>query len=126
MDKQSFDITAARKFQQMKREKRMLCLENRYKDACADFQNIVNMIIKKYNPRRIYPWGSLLNAEHFTKISDIDIAIEGLDGAESFFKLVAEAIEMTSFPLDIVELEHIHELQKNMILKTGRLVYERD
>lgn len=126
MDNQSFDISAARKFQQRKREKRKLSLEKRYNNACADFQNIVSMIIKKYNPQRIYQWGSLIKPEHFSEISDIDIAIEGLDSAEKVFKLIAEARDMTSFPLDIVELEHIHELQKNMIIKTGRLVHERE
>ncbi len=126
MNDQSFDIRAARAFQQQKRENRKLFLEERYLNAQADFQRIVNMIIDKYNPHRIYQWGSLMHKEHFSEISDIDIAIEGLNSAETFFRMVADASDMTSFPLDIIELEHVHELQRDMIAKTGRLIYEKE
>lgn len=126
MNNEGFDIGAARVFQQKKREHRKHLLEKKYMAACVDFQDIIGMIIEKYNPQRIYQWGSLMRQEHFSEISDIDIAIEGLNSAENFFQLMSDARDMTSFPLDIVELEHIHELQREMIKKTGRLVYERD
>ena len=31
-----------------------------------------------HNPRRIYQWGSLVETGHFTELSDIDIALEGI------------------------------------------------
>ncbi len=123
---QSFDIKAARAFQQKKREVRKQALDEKYQGACADFQRIVNMIIQKYKPQKIYQWGSLVRKENFSEISDIDIAVEGLNSAEEFFQLLADAGELTSFPLDIVELEHIHELQRDMIIQTGRLIYAKD
>lgn len=126
MNSESFDMEAARAFQQKKREKRKLLLDQKYQVAQADFQRIVRLIIEKYQPRRIYQWGSLLHKENFSEISDIDIAIEGLNSAEKFFQLLDEAGELTSFPIDIVEVEHIHELQREMIKKTGRLIYEKD
>lgn len=126
MNSESFDMEAARAFQQKKREKRKLLLDQKYQVAQTDFQRIVRLIIEKYQPRRIYQWGSLLHKENFSEISDIDIAIEGLNSAEKFFQLLDEAGELTSFPIDIVEVEHIHELQREMIKKTGRLIYEKD
>ncbi len=43
----------------------------------------------------------------FSEISDIDIALEGLSGPEEYFAILGDAMFMTSFPLDIIELEMI-------------------
>jgi len=40
-------------------------------------------------------------------MSDIDIAVAGLATVEDFFALLADAMAMTTFPLDIVELERV-------------------
>ncbi len=83
------------------------------------------MIIKKYNPKRIYQWGSLLHPEQFSEISDIDIAVEGIGSAETFFKLFGEADAMTKAPLDLVELEKVEPVHRESIIRKGRLIYER-
>jgi predicted nucleotidyltransferase len=119
------NIEAARAFQKKKRLDRQAELELKHRDALYDFQQIVDMIVRKYKPKRIYQWGSLLNKEHFSELSDIDIAVEGLPDAQSYFNMLADAEKLTSFPLDIVEMESIHELHKNMIIQKGVLVYER-
>ncbi len=119
------NIEAARAFQKKKRLDRQAELELKHRDALYDFQQIVDMIVSKYKPKRIYQWGSLLNKEHFSELSDIDIAVEGLPDAQSYFNMLADAEKLTSFPLDIVEMESIHELHKNMIIQKGVLVYER-
>lgn len=49
------------------------------------------MIIEKYSPLKIMQWGSLLNRDLFTEISDIDIAVEGIASAEQYFKLLKDA-----------------------------------
>jgi len=41
------------------------------------------MIVREYKPLRIYQWGSLLEDRHFSEISDIDIAVEGITDAET-------------------------------------------
>ncbi len=84
------------------------------------------MIVNKYNPKKIYQWGSLLSKDKFSEISDIDIAVEGLPDAQTYFDLLADAEKLTSFPLDIVEMESIHELHKRMIIQKGVLIYERN
>ncbi len=125
MQSTNINIDAARAFQKKKRQVRRDKLGLRYRDALNDFQQIVDMIANKYKPKKIYQWGSLLNKEDFSEISDIDIAVEGLPDAQSYFNMLADAEKRTSFPLDIVEMESVHELHKNMIIQKGVLVYER-
>ena len=81
----------------------------RLEAARADFDRVVAHIARVYAPTRIYQWGSLLDGEHFDERSDIDIALEGVTDAESFFALLADAEDLTTFTLDIVQLETIHE-----------------
>lgn len=83
------------------------------------------MAIKKYNPRCIYVWGSLLRPERFDENSDIDIAVEGVESAEKFFALAGDALNMVAFPLDLVELDKIAPIDRQAIITKGKLVYER-
>ena len=82
------------------------------------------MIKKKYVPSRIIQWGSLLNRHLFNDISDIDIAIEGIESAERFFALLKDAETLTDFSLDIVRLEKIDPVHKESIVKKGKVVYD--
>jgi predicted nucleotidyltransferase len=122
----NYIVSASRDFVRRKQQQRNDLLEKRYAVATRDFQQIVEMIINDFNPLRIYQWGSLLNKKHFSEISDIDIAIEGLVDPQKFFNLFSKAMDMTDLPLDIVQLEFIHELQKKTILENGKLIYERN
>ena len=91
--------------------------------AQKDTKNIIEMIIQKYHPKKIIQWGSLLEPRHFSEASDIDLAVVGLDSL-SFMKLLAEAEDMTEFPLDLVQLEVIHPSFQKIILTKGKIVYE--
>lgn len=93
--------------------------------AWEDFNAIVEMIIKKYNPKRIYQWGSLLDERHFSAISDIDIAIEGIRSAEEYFMILGDAMALTDLPLDVIEIEKIEPVYREEIIRDWRLVYER-
>ena len=76
-------------------------------------------------PPASYQWGSLLDGEHFDERSDIDIALEGVTDAAAFFALLADAENLTTFSLDIVQLETIHQEFAKSIRARGRVVYER-
>ena len=96
-----------------------------YQQAQKDVSAILELIISKYNPVRIYQWGSLLNKDSFSAISDIDIALEGIIDPETFFRLYKDVESMTDFPLDIVQLEKIEPEFKEIIKLKGEMVYER-
>lgn len=120
-----FDIDAAKKFQQNKLKKQQEALDVRFKGATRDFDAICQMIIRDFQPTAIYQWGSLLDRKKFSGISDIDIAVEGITDAQDYFTLLRRADEMTEFPVDIVQLEKIHPLHCEMIIKKGVQIYRK-
>jgi predicted nucleotidyltransferase len=122
----TINIEKARAFQQRKADARRQRCARLHAKAVQDFEAILQMIIEKYHPARIYQWGSLLHPEQFREFSDIDIAVEGLEGgAEAFFALYGDAEKMTDFPLDLLEIEKIEPTFADLIKMKGRVVYER-
>jgi predicted nucleotidyltransferase len=119
------DLDAARAFLAAKDESRERDLDARFELARADFAVIVERIVERFHPARIYQWGSLLDRRRFSEISDIDIAVEGVPDAETYFAILGEVMNMTAFPLDIVEIEKVGAENARHIKETGRLVYER-
>ncbi len=122
----SVDIEKVRDFLKEKEQRRKEYLRERYKKAQTEFRGIVTLIIESYNPKRIYQWGSLLRPEQFSEISDIDMAVEGIDSYETFSRMYGEAEKLSSFPLDLIEIDKIHPLQADSIRERGKVVYERE
>jgi hypothetical protein len=119
------DLDQVRAFLADKAMKRRAELDARFERARADFAAIVELVIARHSPRGIYQWGSLLDRESFSGISDIDLAVEGLGGPEAYFALLGDVMELSAFPLDIVEMEHVGPENARYIRESGRLVYER-
>jgi len=94
------------------------------KKAKLDAANIVRHLVDTWHPRRIWQWGSLIRAGEFREWSDIDIALEGLTGPLDGLKAAEEAASMTSFPVDLVELDRIDPRHARTIREEGVLVYD--
>ena len=94
--------------------------------ASSDATRIIAMIVREYRPAKVYQWGSLVHSEHFSERSDIDIAVEGMTDPRVFFEMLGAAAEMTPFAVDLVQIETIHPRYVDLILRFGRLVYEKD
>lgn len=121
----NFDMTSARwNFAQREKRRERTRFEL-HANAAIDAERIIESIISRFNPKRIYQWGSLLHPEQFDENSDIDIAVEGLQSIGDFFDCFGMAEAMTKFPLDLVEIEKVHHLYVDLIIKLGKLVYER-
>jgi predicted nucleotidyltransferase len=123
--KGQFDIAAAAKTfaardEQIRERRRQL-----HERACADFASIVEMAIRDFRPRRIVQWGSLLEPDDFDESSDIDIAVEGLADARAFLDFLGKAVDMTDFPVDLVEWEKLDPESRDSIMRRARVVYER-
>jgi len=56
--------------------------------------------------------------------SDIDIAVEDLHDPLAGLRALDDASELTSFPVDIVELDRIDRRHAETILSEGKVVYE--
>jgi predicted nucleotidyltransferase len=119
------NLTAIRQFIKKKYKKKGDRIDILYQQANSDFKQIIDLIIGKYNPKRIYQWGSLINRKHFNESSDIDIAVEGIDSAKKFFHMLGEAQDMTDFSIDLVDIDKIHPLHAESIRRKGKVVYER-
>ncbi|MEX2443722.1 MAG: nucleotidyltransferase domain-containing protein [Alkalispirochaeta sp.] len=100
-------------------------LADLHRQAKADAERIVAFISDIYRPTRILQWGSVLEPELFREYSDIDIAVEGITDAETFFSLLSDAEKMTEFPVDIVQLERIEPEFRELLMQKGLIVYER-
>lgn len=100
-------------------------LDAAYSRACTDFGRIVAFIIENYKPNCVWQWGSLLDRRRFSEISDIDIALEGMERTIDIFDIHRRAEEMTDFALDIVDVARIEPEYKALILEKGKKVYER-
>ena len=106
-----------RSFVRERKRQRRVKLASRLEAARKDFDAVAAMIASSYNPARISQWGSLLEERHFSEISDIDLAVEGITDPASLSSLRADAERLTEFPLDIVAIEHIR--------RRGKVVYQR-
>lgn len=119
------DLDRVRAFLADREERRRERLDERYAQATRDAQAIVSEIAAQVNPRRIYQWGSLLDRRRFSEISDLDIAVEGLNGPAEFFQVIGIAMSTTVLPVDVVELEKLPTDVAERIRARGALVHER-
>ena len=121
----SVDIAQARQFLARRAAARQAALEARFAQARTDFQAILDLVVTRYQPRRVWQWGSLLDRRKFNERSDIDLALEGITDPATFFALFGDADRLTRFTLDLVALENIEPEFAELIRRKGRIVYER-
>ena len=119
------DLRRARAFLADREKRRRERLDESYAQATRDARAIVSEIAAQVNPRRIYQWGSLLDRKRFSEISDLDIAVEGLNGPAEFFRVLGIAMNATVLPVDVVELEKLPADVAERIRMRGALVHER-
>lgn len=100
-------------------------LETLYRDMRRDAERVVSEIARRYRPRRIMQWGSLLVRSRFRGYSDIDIAVEGVEDPRRWAEIERLAWEMTDYPLDLVQLEHVEPEFRELIREKGTVVYEQ-
>ncbi len=75
---------------------------------------------------RAFLFGSVTRPGGLNETSDLDVAVEGVLGAEDFFALWRELERaVDSWPVDLVELDQrsVHFVQR--VRETGELIYER-
>lgn len=111
------------RFLVLREKKRRKALDRTLEKARSDFDSIVSFIIEEFHPSSIWQWGSLLNRDHFSEASDVDIAVEGLSSTEDVFRILEKAEQLTDFPVDVVELEKIEPSFRELIMKKGICVY---
>ncbi|MEA5620669.1 nucleotidyltransferase domain-containing protein [Cronbergia sp. UHCC 0137] len=119
-----FDYKQARRFLQEKQDVLKASRFELWKKAQENCQNIIELIINKYQPQQIIQWGSILEPKHFSEASDIDLAVVGLDWM-TFMQMFAEAEDIAIFPLDLVRWETLHASFQKILLMKGKIIYEK-
>ncbi len=125
MSDREIDLDEVRAFLAEKESRRRKGLDDRFRQAAEDAERIISEISAQFDVERIWQFGSLLDRSHFSEISDIDIAIEGVRGPQEFFGIIGTAERLTGFPVDVVEIERVRPEVADRIRRKGRLAYER-
>ena len=88
--------------------------------------NIITILVDELNPDRLILFGSRGKGKSFPN-SDYDIAIEGCKIEFRKKRILKEKIEdiLGLHKLDLVFLSEVEKKFKEIILKTGRVIYER-
>lgn len=107
---------------QRRNRQRQAALAERLARARADFERIVDHLWRTYRLTRIWQWGSLIHERHFWERSDIDLALEGVDSAATYFAIIADAEARTGLPVHVVELDKLHPAFAEWIRASGRVV----
>ena len=118
-------LEKCRRFLRVREEQRQAQLDRRFDRLGQEARAIIDLLIAKYRPRRIYQWGSLLDRGCFWERSDIDIAVEGIVTPDELFAMYGEADQLASVSLDLVALEKVEPEFAEIIRTKGKLVYER-
>ncbi|MEW6482656.1 MAG: nucleotidyltransferase domain-containing protein [bacterium] len=89
-------------------------------------ENIIGILKKYFKPEKIILFGSKAKSD-FAKNSDFDLAIDKERPNIRIRRKLQEEIEEISglYKVDIVYLNSVSLAFKEIILKTGRIIYER-
>jgi predicted nucleotidyltransferase len=120
-----FDYAAAAQRLRTREAERVSDLDRHLQQARQEAAAIIAMIVAKYEPTRIWQWGSLVHGRGFSAVSDIDIAVEGVTDAARYFAMFGDAEELATLPLDLVQIEKIEPVHADSIRRKGLLVYDR-
>ena len=86
--------------------------------AREDAERIASLL-RRHGARRVVGFGSLFAPDRrFTPCSDIDLAVEGLH-PDCFFRVSAQACDMTDFPLDLVPIEAATAVFRRIVREEG-------
>ncbi len=118
------DSAAAARWVAARQARRRAALRRRLQSAQRDAARIIAMIAAHYRPRRIYQWGSLVHTERFAEISDIDIAVEGMNCDERLLAAIrSRAEEMTDLHVDLVVMERLDPGRADLIRRFGAVAW---
>lgn len=89
-------------------------------------QKVADILIKKLLPKRIFLFGSRAKKTNGTH-ADFDFAVEGTRPDFNEERQIKEQIEQTSglYKVDVVYLDDVDAGFRDIVLKTGKVIYEK-
>jgi predicted nucleotidyltransferase len=100
-----------------------LAVESRYREI---IDAVVDILTKRLSPSRVFLFGSRAKGGN-GKHADFDFAVDSSRPSISDQRIIREEIEKIAglYNVDIVYLESVDKEFKEIILKTGKLIYEK-
>ena len=86
---------------------------------------VAEKIGKKYELKRVYLFGSLINRDYFHLKSDIDLGVKGID-SKNYLKLWGEFEKELDHSFDLVNMNKCDERLKKHIKKEGEIIYDSE
>lgn len=91
--------------------------ERRYRRARALLEDLMRILVEKYQVKKIVLIGSCLPKDSFHFHSDIDLCVKGLEGSLYFKALGELLIRAGEFDVDLIPRENATERMKGYIEK---------
>lgn len=122
MGAESFDRVHERERDRRRREAQEAAQRRLVNRAQRIADQVVSHILEHYEPTAIYQAGSLVDSDRFTEISDIDIAVRGLEPGD--IEDIADwAEEKSKFPIDLIDLDRAEAVHVESVESQGRRVH---
>ncbi len=89
--------------------------------ARRDLEKAVK-ILRRYDVKRVFLFGSLCQPGRFYPGSDIDLAVEGIH-AQLFNRAAADLMMSMDWSVDLKSLEEVDDSFRSMIIRKGEQIY---
>lgn len=86
--------------------------------AHAEAQQLAQILVKKYQAKRVMLFGSVARRLPLHSTSDIDLAVEGMP-LEIYYNLVGDLITETGRSVDLIRIEGISAPVKRIVALEG-------
>jgi len=93
--------------------------------ALQEAKKLSIVLVEQFPYERAYLFGSVLKKGRFTRHSDIDIVIRGLDGS-LFLKAYAFLLGESNFPVDLKPWELLHERTRKKVQEEGVVLHGKE
>ncbi len=87
-------------------------------------KRLSTLLSQHFSYERLYLFGSIVRDRGFTRHSDIDLVIKGLD-RHLFLKAYALFIKESDFPIDLKPWELLDEQTRQCVETEGMVLYEK-
>ena len=92
--------------------------------ALQEAKRLSIVLAKRFPYERAYLFGSVSKKGRFTRHSDIDIVVKGLDGT-LFLKAYAFLLGESNFPVDLKPWELLDEHTRKKVEREGVVLHEK-
>jgi predicted nucleotidyltransferase len=123
----AIDVKTSRAYLRTRAEQEFQAKERERQTALGVLRAAVRSIMPHFpHARRVYLFGSAVRPGRLRVTSDLDVAVEGLLGAEEYFALWRELERAVhDWPIDLVDLDRRGVYFAARVRETGELTYER-